>query len=95
MVGVGSTLERGNSARPGGWPLWVGVRQPVGGNTMLFRYLTGTSWLRLRVEGVSLIEFADPRKGAARAWATTCLIHSPSVSIEVRRGGTSLLPSPH
>lgn len=31
MVGVGSTLERGHSVRPGGWPVWVdsGPRCPV------------------------------------------------------------------
>jgi len=39
------------------------MRQPVGGNTMLFRYLTGTSWLRLRFEGGVTARICRPKKG--------------------------------
>jgi len=54
-------------------PLRVGMRQLIGGNSMLFRYLTGTSWLRLRTEG-GVTDRMRPIRGAVRAWATTCLI---------------------
>jgi hypothetical protein len=43
---------------------------------MLFRYLTGTSWLRLRAEGVVTDHIVGRGRAADRALSTTCLIQS-------------------
>lgn len=58
-----SGFDPGHSSITTLWLHRVGVRQPVGGNTMLFRYLTGTSWLRLRAEGGVTDRICRPKKG--------------------------------